>query len=113
MSRSATPSHMSARWNGRCHAGSRRAHMRNVVVSLVAAAAILAGATVTPASAQAYGGPYDDGPYSEDDGPYGDDRYGPPPPPPPPRGDYRYRGCSRDRTAGTIIGGILGGIIGN
>ncbi len=90
--------------------------MRSVVVSIVAAAAIFAGA-VSPALADPYDGPYDDGPYSEppppDDGPYSDDdRYGPPPPPPPPR-NYRYRGCSRDRTAGTIIGGILGGIIGN
>jgi surface antigen len=85
--------------------------MRNTLVAIVAMAAILVGAAVSPA---AMAQPYDDGPYSEppyDDDPYADDGYAPPPPPPP--RNYRYRGCSRDRTAGTIIGGILGGILGN
>jgi surface antigen len=85
--------------------------MRQFLVSILAATAVFLSVAVTPAVAQPYG-PYGD--------PY-DDGYGPPPPPPgyydrgdygPPQG-YRYRGCSRDRTAATIIGGILGGIIGN
>lgn len=83
--------------------------MRQFLVSILAAAAVFVGAAVTPAVAQPYGGPYGD-PYDDGYGPppgY-DDRgyYGPPQ-------NHRYRGCSRDRTAATVIGGILGGIIGN
>lgn len=86
--------------------------MRNALVSLVAAAAMIVGTTAWPAMAQ----PYDDGPYGPP--PDYDEDYGPPPPPPGYDRGYdgpppRYRGCSRDRTAATIIGGILGGIIGN
>jgi len=110
--------------------------MKNIIVSAIAAVALLAGA-VSPALANhddGYGPGYDGPPPGSGYGPaydgpppgsgYGPG-YGPPPGPgygpgygPPPGYGPGYhrddrRRCRKDGAAGAVVGGIIGGIIGN